>query len=357
MKAETRRKKYLTYSIPKLKKIADEVFSLYIRTFYAMNGLVPCFTCDRLFPIKEIDAGHYVSRTCGTLRYEPRNVHPQCVHCNRFCEGKKDIYALRLINKYGSGILEELNKWKNIPPTTTRREDLIEVIDVCDNLEGVQESVPEGYTLEEGVCTQIPEEPTDVCENLEGIQESVPEGYELNEGQCTEIEEPPTEEPPTQEPQEPVDVCPNLGGIQETMVEGCIPQGPTGFAGCPGDCVDLNPPWAIQPTPPTPPVETPPTTCTAILDTYMRKNMVNNPIKVMILQTFLNFDLGLSLDINGIFDQSTDEAVREFQLKYSEEVLKPWGITSPTGYLYKTTLRWINMLSCQTLNLPMPELN
>lgn len=29
----------------------------------------------------------------------------------------------------------------------------------------------------------------------------------------------------------------------------------------------------------------------------------------------------------------------------------------PTGYVYKTTLRWINMIMCPELNLRMPDLN
>lgn len=115
-------------SIQQLKKILDKHFSLYIRTKYSKDGLVACFTCDRLFPIKGCDAGHFVSRTCGHLRYSEDNVFPQCYYCNRFCEGNKDEYAIRLERKF-PGRLEELNKWKHMPPTPFNWIDLKEKIE------------------------------------------------------------------------------------------------------------------------------------------------------------------------------------------------------------------------------------
>lgn len=128
MKEENLRKRYLTYSIPKLKRIADEVFSLYIRNRDSKNGYNKCFTCDKELPIKELDAGHYISRINSNLRYFEKNVHVQCRYCNRYKEGMKDEYALRLIDKYGVGILEELNRWKKVSTTQWKRQDLIDII-------------------------------------------------------------------------------------------------------------------------------------------------------------------------------------------------------------------------------------
>ena len=96
-----------------------------------------------------------------------------------------------------------------------------EPVDVCPNLEGEQDQVPEGYQVdEEGNCNQSQEEqPTDVCPNLEDNQAEVPEGYELKEsGDCVVSSEQPEEEPQ----EEPNDVCDNLEGIQETMPEDYI---------------------------------------------------------------------------------------------------------------------------------------
>lgn len=128
MKLENLRKRYLTYSVPKLKEIADEVFSIYIRTFYSKDGQCRCYTCDKVLPIAEVDAGHYVSRICGYLRYSTKNVFVQCRYCNRFKEGNKDEFTLRLIREFGMQRLEELNMWKHKTPVTWDRRDLIDII-------------------------------------------------------------------------------------------------------------------------------------------------------------------------------------------------------------------------------------
>ena len=90
----------------------DAVFSKLVRFSEAKNGYVRCITCKKIEPPEDCDAGHYISRGVMTLRYDRRNVHPQCRKCNRFGEGVKDEYALALIRMYGSNILEELNKEK-----------------------------------------------------------------------------------------------------------------------------------------------------------------------------------------------------------------------------------------------------
>ncbi|MFZ2886450.1 MAG: peptidoglycan-binding domain-containing protein [Minisyncoccia bacterium] len=87
------------------------------------------------------------------------------------------------------------------------------------------------------------------------------------------------------------------------------------------------------------------------------KGQTNDPEAVKFLQNFLNTELSLTLEVNGEYDAATIEAVKAFQLKYSGEVLGPWGITDATGIVYMTTQRMINMLSCPTLEIPMPELN
>jgi len=55
-----------------------------------------------------------------------------------------------------------------------------EVVDVCSNLEGVQEETPEGYVNDDGVCTPEEEE-VDACLNIEGFQEVIPQGYHFEE--------------------------------------------------------------------------------------------------------------------------------------------------------------------------------
>lgn len=96
-----------------LRNKLDNIFSRYIRWSYAdKDGMVKCFTCSKVLPIKEMDNGHFVGRACLSLRYSEKNCHPQCRYCNRYAEGMKDVYALRLIEKYGPDVLVELNREK-----------------------------------------------------------------------------------------------------------------------------------------------------------------------------------------------------------------------------------------------------
>ncbi len=49
--------------------------------------------------------------------------------------------------------------------------------------------------------------------------------------------------------------------------------------------------------------------------------------------------------IDGYYSAAVDEAVREFQARYADEILKPWGLSAPTGYWYKTTRKKANYLA------------
>ena len=97
-------------TVSKLKKKADQVFSLWIRNRDSKQGYCKCISCGVVKPIAEMQNGHYYSRSINYLRYDPRNCAAQCVGCNIFKEGNKPAYALALIRKYGKNILEELEK-------------------------------------------------------------------------------------------------------------------------------------------------------------------------------------------------------------------------------------------------------
>ena len=106
------------------------------------------------------------------------------------------------------------------------------------------------------------------------------------------------------------------------------------------------------------------TSCGLYLRTYIHPlaKQLNDPSEVKKLQIFLNGNLGINLPITGYYGFLTIAAVNRFQLKYNESVLAPWvpyGLPSamdPTGYVYKTTQRWINVLMCPPLDLPLPHL-
>ncbi len=118
-----------TKSISQLKKQADKNFSLYIRKKYAdWKDQVRCYTCDKTFPLKEIQNGHFVSRTYTNLRWSEKNCRPQCVSCNVFKRGAMDEFATRL-ERETPGILAELNLWKHRPSSTNTRQDLLMIIE------------------------------------------------------------------------------------------------------------------------------------------------------------------------------------------------------------------------------------
>lgn len=99
------------------------------------------------------------------------------------------------------------------------------------------------------------------------------------------------------------------------------------------------------------------TSCEPYLTQYLRIENVNDVEEVKKLQEFLNDYMEESLVVSGVFDTETYEAVKRFQQKEKVEVLDPWNnLTEPTGYVYITTLRRINMIKCPELNLEVPLL-
>lgn len=87
-------------------------------------------------------------------------------------------------------------------------------------------------------------------------------------------------------------------------------------------------------------------TCTPYLTTYLRRGSANSTSDVSRLQTFLNSELITTLTVNGLFDEATEAAVRSFQSRYASDILTPWGLSEPTGYVYYTTQRKINERYC-----------
>jgi hypothetical protein len=102
--------------------------------------------------------------------------------------------------------------------------------------------------------------------------------------------------------------------------------------------------------------------CELPVTTYLRRGGNNDPAVVMQLQAFLNAELGLNIPLTGFFGPLTEAAVKAFQLKYYDEILKPWvdlGLLPPntaTGIVYKTTLWKIQQLGCPGLDIPEPTL-
>ncbi|MBD9585806.1 recombination protein NinG [Pseudomonas sp. PDM03] len=70
---------------------------------------LPCISCDStpsdhdLITGSRWDAGHYRSvGACPELRFEPLNIHRQCVKCNRSLSGNAVEYRIRLVLRIGA---------------------------------------------------------------------------------------------------------------------------------------------------------------------------------------------------------------------------------------------------------------
>jgi hypothetical protein len=81
----------------KLVRKLDVIFSQYIRNKYAnKKGMVKCFTCDREYPVKNIQNGHFMSRKHYSTRWHEDNCRPQCYSCNVMQGGQQYIFAMKL---------------------------------------------------------------------------------------------------------------------------------------------------------------------------------------------------------------------------------------------------------------------
>ncbi|MFC1756747.1 Ig-like domain-containing protein [Patescibacteria group bacterium] len=87
--------------------------------------------------------------------------------------------------------------------------------------------------------------------------------------------------------------------------------------------------------------------CEDYLKKYIKIGAENDYEEVKKMQKFLIFyENRMDADMNGIFDQHHCDIVLEFQSKYAEDILEPWGLEKPTGYVYETTIKKINELYC-----------
>lgn len=96
----------------KLKSRADHLHEAqaavneYVRL---RDAHLPCISCDStpndndLMTGSRWDAGHYRSvGACPELRFEPLNIHRQCVKCNRNLSGNAVEYRIRLVQRIGA---------------------------------------------------------------------------------------------------------------------------------------------------------------------------------------------------------------------------------------------------------------
>ena len=104
-------------------KLAQQVFNKFIRLRDAGNL---CISCQKK-PLKE-NAGHfYNANNHWSVRFDERNVHLQCEHCNTYLSGNLIYYRENLLKKIGIEEFENLS----VEATKTRKfttDELKEII-------------------------------------------------------------------------------------------------------------------------------------------------------------------------------------------------------------------------------------
>ena len=78
------------------KKKLQTIFNKFIRIRDQDRG---CVSCGTTLEGKKFDAGHFYPTTYQGIRFDERNVHGQCVHCNRDKHGNIHEYRKRITDR------------------------------------------------------------------------------------------------------------------------------------------------------------------------------------------------------------------------------------------------------------------
>ena len=93
-------------SLKGLKKKCWHLMSLWVRLKSSdYYGYVNCVTCGKQYHYKLINAGHLRH---GVLDYDPINIAPQCIYCNQYQSGQRDLYYIWAVKTYGQKAINKL---------------------------------------------------------------------------------------------------------------------------------------------------------------------------------------------------------------------------------------------------------
>lgn len=133
-KLQSQKKKRSKTERQKAINKADKETSLYIRHRDSRDGVKgKCVTCDKVDEIKNMDCGHFISRTRMGTRFDERNMNLQCKGCNlrqsKGLDGIEYRHGLEIDKKWGNGTAEELiNISKQI-----NKLSVIEIEEIAEN--------------------------------------------------------------------------------------------------------------------------------------------------------------------------------------------------------------------------------
>ena len=86
--------------------------------------------------------------------------------------------------------------------------------------------------------------------------------------------------------------------------------------------------------------------CEQYLFGFMRYGQRNNYNETLKLEKFLRDYRNEEVPLDGFYGRDDEAAVIRLQREYAADVLTPWGLRAPTGYVFQTTRQKINELYC-----------
>jgi hypothetical protein len=101
-KKPTKKRKKSTIKV--LDELLWNIVSQYIRRRDADEfGMCKCITCGARKHWKDMQAGHWLSRSLLAVKFLEQNINAQCYRCNIHLSGLQDQHGLAIDRKYGQG--------------------------------------------------------------------------------------------------------------------------------------------------------------------------------------------------------------------------------------------------------------
>lgn len=134
MKTESVKKVKVKKALNKVKKTtlgkekakAWKSFSLWVRNRNAVEGMNECYTCGKIYSVKELQAGHFIEGRTNSILFHEDIVEPQCAKCNIWDKGNLTVYTFKKIKELGEDRVNELIQLKH----QTRKYTIADYIEI-----------------------------------------------------------------------------------------------------------------------------------------------------------------------------------------------------------------------------------
>ncbi len=105
--------------MPSIEKLLSDCATLFQRLVRMEaaddNGICKCITCGREGDWRQLEGGHFISRTYKAVVISPQNVNPQCRYCNHDLDGNLEEYERILRWRHGDACIDMMIAAKRGP--------------------------------------------------------------------------------------------------------------------------------------------------------------------------------------------------------------------------------------------------